>query len=93
MTAEPLVDHRYTIIEIDRMRQATDTIMFPTVWLSSTLGYRPGTDGQIGEHEKKVEDRLRTYLLAGVRPEELEELAKATAQEAERNRISFEKTA
>ena len=74
MSESHLIDHRYTVIEIERMRAATDALMFPMVWDSLGNGPAPGSGGLPGEREKKVEVQLRTYMMAGTRPEELESL-------------------
>ena len=84
-----LIDHKYTILEIERMRIATDALMFPTVWSSRTSSYRPGTGGKPGEQETKVEVQVRTYMLAGIRPEELEALQKEREAESARKRESL----
>ena len=76
MSEAVIKDHKYSVPEIERMRIAVDALMFPTVWNSARHGYRPGTGGSPGEQEKKVEVQLRTYMLNGTRPEELEAIAK-----------------
>lgn len=73
---DPLIGHKYSVLEIERMRKATDGLMFPSVWLSANTSFREGSGGMRGEQEAKVEVQLRTYMLAGIRPEELEDLWK-----------------
>lgn len=70
--SDHLIDHKYTVLEIERMRKATYELMFPWVWHSHNASSRVGSGGRAGEAEEKAEVQLRTYLLAGVRPEELE---------------------
>lgn len=84
-----LIEHRYTVPEIERLRTATYGLMFPLRWISSTLGTRDGSGGRVGESEAKVEVQVRTYMLTGIRPEELEELLKQREAEAENRRLSF----
>lgn len=86
-----LINHKYTIVEIEKMRIAVNDLMFPTVWRSATHGWVPGSGGRPGEQEKKVEEQVRTYMLAGVRLEELEALCKNREEQSERQRQSFEK--
>lgn len=86
--SDHLIDHRYTVIEIERMRKATRAIMFPIVWYSRTSGGVPGT-GSADRPEEKVELQLRTYMLAGVRPEELEALEKQREEDSKLQRLSF----
>lgn len=75
-----LIDHRYTVLEIDRMRAAV-------WWLDNPRGrdrevfIDTRSHEQLAADEASVEGKLRTYMLAGVRPEELE--AAAEAREAE----------
>ena len=83
------IDHKYTVLEIERMRIATNALMFPIVWSSRTSGYRPGTGGKRGEQKAKVEVQVRTYMLAGIRPEELEALQKEREAESACKRKSL----
>lgn len=66
---------RYSLDEIDRMRAALNDIKNHRVIGGSTYGPFP-TDSP-----SRVEDELRTYLVGGVRVEELE--SKAAASKAE----------
>jgi hypothetical protein len=86
---EHLIDHRYTVVDIERMRRATEKLMFPLIWTSAHAGSYAGAGGMPGEPEGKVEVQLRTYMMAGIRPDELEALAKERADESERQRRSF----
>lgn len=86
---EHLIDHGYTVLEIERMRRAVYDIMFPIVWYTLHSGSQPGAGGRVGEAEAKVEVQLRTYMLNGTRPEELEALAKERADQSERQRLSL----
>lgn len=88
-----LIDHRYSVPEIERMRKATYELMFPCVWYDATHGSRPGSGGRPGETEAKVEVQLRTYMLAGIRPEELESLQKEREDALERHRQSLRTSA
>ena len=61
-----MTERSYTVKEIDRMRISVDMITRgPPCYLS------PGTLGRF-EWEKLLEERLRTYMLAGVSQEDLE---------------------
>ncbi len=71
----------YTVQEIDRMRRLLPEIMFPTIWYSRTSGMGSGGSYKETDRKTEIEERLRTYLLAGIRPEQLEEEA--------RRRLSF----
>lgn len=86
MSEEHLIDHHYTILEIERMRVAVKALMFPIVWTSRNSGYAPGSGGYPGEPEGKIEGQLRTYMMAGIRPEELEALQKEREEESKRQR-------
>ena len=86
-----LIDHRYSVLEIERMRKALYEVMFPVVWMSATAGSRPGTGGRPGEVEAKVETQLRTYMLAGSRPEELEAIAQERLLASQKQRQSFQR--
>ena len=74
---EHLIDHRYTVLEIERMRQATDGLVFPKSFFSG-IYYGPNT----AERERKTECQLQTYMMAGIRPEELESLVKEREEKA-----------
>lgn len=83
-----LISHAYTVLEIERMRTAVYELMFPLVYSSRHHGSRPGSGGQPGECAAKVEVQLRTYMLNGTRPEELEAVVKDRADEAGRQRLT-----
>lgn len=87
-----LISPSYTVLEIERMRKATYAVMFPLRYTSRSSGYYPGTGGAPGETEAKVEVQLRTYMLNGTRPEELEALAAERAAESEIQRRSYHET-
>ncbi len=68
-----MTDRAYTVVEIDRMRYAVDHVYM--------LGYRvneaPPQSGVSRSYDEPgrttcVEELLRTYMLAGIGPEELE---------------------
>jgi hypothetical protein len=63
-------DRQYSVDEIARMRKAVSMLLHP-VALSAYRG-----PSKIAE----IEDQLRTYMLNGTDPEELEELAQAARQ-------------
>lgn len=78
---DTLIEHKYTVLEIDRMRRATKELMFPLkAWISCTMAQRAG--GFVSEETiwQRVESQLRTYMLTGIRPEELESLQKERAK-------------
>lgn len=85
---EHLISHAYTVPEIERMRSALHGIMFPVTWVSADAGYGAAT--MFNEREEKIELRLRTYMLNGTRPEELEAIAKERAEQSEQQRRAFE---
>jgi hypothetical protein len=58
-----MAERRYTVAEIDRMRSALRLIII-----------RPNTNYYPDEMERKIEDQLRTYMLNGTDPEELDRL-------------------
>ena len=65
-------ERAYTVAEIDRMREAVE---HRCIWGCSIGDARQNTMSRTyNEVEliKRVEERLRTYMLAGVEPEELE---------------------
>lgn len=59
------MERKYSISEIDAMRESVSTLML------AIAHYQCAPD------ERRVEDKLRTYLIAGVSPEELAAEAKA----------------
>lgn len=84
-----LINHSYTICEIERMRKAVYAIMFPVVWHSRSRGIIPNGGGRPGQSEEKAEIQLRTYMVAGIRPEALEEHGREKKAESERRRLEF----
>ena len=83
---ERLINHSYSVPEIERMRRALRSLLFPIVWFSSTSGETHGS-GRPGDDDRRIEGQLRTYMLAGTRPEELETLAAERAAVSERERL------
>lgn len=76
-----MTEHRYTLAEIDRMRAALWRKYNPPERLrkyesmtidGGTLCTWPTEEDREAKLRVVVEDQLRTYLLAGIRPEELE---------------------
>lgn len=72
----PRPRRKYSLEEIDRMREALRDL-FPTVWrvgaggIAVVADYRP--DGTVySRNTDSLEDALRTYMLNGTTPEELE---------------------
>lgn len=61
------MERKYSVQEIDRMRMAVRH-QFPMAW-SGSIGFPMKlTD----EYDGQVEDRLRTYMLNGTDPDELD---------------------
>jgi hypothetical protein len=67
----PAIECRYTLAEIDRMRAALYTLAAPYC----SIPHEFITD-QTG-FETRIEEQLRTYLMACIKPEELETKKKA----------------
>lgn len=86
--SDHLIQHAYTVLEIERMRKALYDVMFPVVWTHPWCGFRPGTGGKDGAMEEKIERQLRTYMLNGTRPDELEAIAQQREEESERQRVT-----
>jgi len=64
---------KYSLDELDRMRRAISVELWPRgTFRGPVFGYVPE-----GEQSLAIEDRLRTYMLNGTTPEELEERANA----------------
>lgn len=61
-------ERKYSVLEIDRMRNAIRR-QFPLVLIGTTLG---GPTTLTFEYDAQVEDRLRTYMLNGTDPDELD---------------------
>lgn len=55
-----MTDRKYTLAEIDRMRNAIN-------WM-----YPDGVAFYQDERARETEERLRTYMAAGIEPEDLE---------------------
>lgn len=60
-------ERKYSVAEIDRMRAAISAT-FPCSWVFKGDG-SPGR--REPDYSAQIEDRLRTYMLAGVDPDEL----------------------
>lgn len=60
---------KYSIHEIARMRQALQTLLTPPTFPYSAI-----------EKNAEIEGQLRTYMLAGTEPEELEKEASKALQ-------------
>lgn len=65
----PMGECRYTVAEIDRMRAAVRRACMP----KAPWSYDPV------HLSKEVEEKLRTYMLNGTMPEELEEVSPTAA--------------
>lgn len=63
----PMADRKYSVQEIDRMRNAVRR-QFPMSW-GGLIGM-PMTLST--EYDAQVEDRLRTFMLNGTEPDELD---------------------
>jgi hypothetical protein len=61
-----MIERAYTVSEIDRMRIAISEFL----WRRKSMRWSCN-----GPDPARVEDQLRTYLIAGVSPEALEEAA------------------
>ena len=88
-----LIDHKYSVVEIERMRDAIPRFTWPMYWRSETDGDRGDYWLRPGEREREIERHLRTYMMAGIRPEELEARADAAERWSEQQRLSFRKSA
>jgi hypothetical protein len=64
MTDEPVQQRKYTVAEIDNMRR----------WFSHSYPSRETYD--VKERADEIERRLRTYMLNGTDPAELEQMAR-----------------
>lgn len=84
-----LIDHRYTILEIERMRKAAYEIAFPWVASSRTSGHRSGNCGNQEVAERTAEEHVRTYMMSGIRPEELEARVAELDSEFRAKRLSY----
>lgn len=84
---EHLIDHKYTVQEIEQMRDDLDIILFPITWISADSGV--GGSWRAGEREDMIERQLRTYMMAGVRPEEIRQRAIEANARSEAQRESL----
>lgn len=69
--SDHLIDHKYTVVEIRRMRDAVKGLMSPVYWESRSRGHCGGSYVQ-QDRDLAIEEQLRTYMMAGIRPEDLE---------------------
>lgn len=83
------ITRKYSISEIDQMRTLLPNIMFPTIWYSRTFGAGFGGSYHPVERKKEIEERLRTYLMAGVSLEELKKEAEDIYTLSEKKRLSL----
>lgn len=83
-------ERRYTVAEIDRMRAIVVMLNAPHAWIPGGCGY-DWSDEQQRTLDRRNEDELRTYLIAGVDPAELE--AKLKAREEQYHRDAAEHAA
>lgn len=77
-----MTQRAYTLDEIDGMRRA--------IFYLRTAGqlFGGGLSGdQRRDMERTTEERLRTYMLGGIDPEELQERVRARAKELEGTKI------
>ena len=91
MSDDPLIHHRYTVLEIERMRKAVFEADWTTRWVTAYSGI---TQGPL-DYDKKddwIERQVRTYMLNGTRPEELEAVACTWREEAEAQRRLLEES-
>ena len=58
-------ERRYSVADMDRMRAAIQTREIPHP--------SPYGDKAVTEWRRQVDDRVRSYMLAGIAPEEIEE--------------------
>ena len=69
-----MVERAYTVAEIDRMRRAVEYRWLFGVGINDPMpeGGRVSRVSNEGETTRCVEELLRTYMLVGVEPAELE---------------------
>ena len=66
-----MTDRKYSVAEIDRMRAAVGEKVADA--LGGLIGETTKTLGEASQYINAItEERLRTYMLAGIGPEELE---------------------
>ncbi len=66
-------EHRYTLAEINRMRAAERTILLPVTWVNMNYGSSPSYNES--NLTAAIEERIRTYMQAGIRAEDVEAAA------------------
>ncbi len=67
-----MLERAYTVAEIDRMRRAVDHLWLFGCMLNEAPSLQQSRTYDETERTAFVEEMLRTYMLAGVGPEELE---------------------
>jgi len=79
-----MTQRAYTLNEIDRMRAAVRALNEPLMFPGVLYQFSP-------EHDRYViaEDQLRTYMLGGVDPKDLEEKARARYSEHAKERDAY----
>lgn len=87
--SDATITRKYSVSEIDLMRALLPNIMFPTIWWSRSSGHTAGGSYNQTDRQKEIEERLRTYLMAGVSLEELEEESREVADRSEEQRLSI----
>ena len=81
------IDHKYTVEEIAHMRVLTERLaQGPMHWTTQSQGY--GHDYDPSLRSQHVEQRLRTCMMCGTRPEELEEQGRKLEEASERQRLA-----
>ncbi len=87
MSDDQLINHKYTVLEIEYMRGIVDQLLHGTnnIWYPRSGPEYPSSKE---ENENRVERQLKTYMLAGVRPEELQILHAERLAVAERERAA-----
>ena len=68
MTDEPIA-HCYTVAEIEKLRDWTHVILSVYYWSS------PWSSHRYNPSKEEIENHVRTYMLAGIRPEAVMEQA------------------
>ena len=86
-----MIERPYTLSEVERMRAAVKTILYPTGFSYNLAGYFDHREQAaynatiattLRQYELGIEDQLRTYMMACIDPCELEERAKVALDEA-----------
>lgn len=70
--------HKYSVVDIQRMRAAIELLLWPRgLWQGPIMGVVPNH-----ERTRAVEDHLRTYMENGTTADELEQSAKEAIKAA-----------